>query len=254
MRFPVVISVAVALCGVAALTGCPIGKSAEDGFGGEPGGDDDNGMGSGAPQSFCATDMECELAASSCCECPSFATNRSDPTNGACTGIACPNPPVCPANVRAACDLEKHQCAVACVEMTCATSCADGYAIDPATGCLSCACAMPALAGCSIDSDCIETREDCCGCARGGKDTAVLASARDAYDQMLFCPSNPQCPGTDTCDPASEPRCVEGSCVLTADGLPQNACAAPNSCASGACIVNRDPAATTHGVGVCVPP
>ncbi len=255
MRISVVISVALALCGVAGLAGCPLSRSDEVGAG-DPG-DDGFGSGSGAPQSSCSTDMDCELAASSCCECPSFATNRFDPTNGACTGIACPNPPVCPGNVRAACDLAKNQCTVACVEMACPTStsnaCPDGYAIDPATGCLSCECAAPDMVnGCELDSDCVETREDCCGCARGGKDTAVLAADRATYDQMLFCPSNPQCPGTDTCDPASEPRCVQGACILTDAMLPANACAGPGSC-NGTCIINRDPAASALGVGVCVP-
>ncbi|MGE0398301.1 MAG: hypothetical protein AB7T06_16475 [Kofleriaceae bacterium] len=250
MRFSVVISVALALCG---LTGCPIRSADETGFGADPGGDDDNGVGSGAPQSACASDLDCELASSSCCECPSFATSRGDPSNDACTGIACPNPPTCPANVRAACNLQKHQCEVACVEMACANSCPDGYAIDPATGCLSCQCALPAAMGCSVDADCVQTREDCCGCARGGKDTAVLGSAATAYDQMLSCPSNPQCPGLDTCDAAAEPRCVQGACVLTDALLPANACAQEGSCASGTCIINRDPDASALGVGVCVP-
>jgi hypothetical protein len=251
VRFSVVICALVALCG---LTGCPL-KASEDSLGGQdPGGDDDNGMGgSGAPQSFCSTDMDCELASSSCCECPTFSTNRGDPSNGACTGITCPDPPTCPANVRAACDLQKHQCEVACVEMVCATSCANGYAIDPATGCLSCECAMPAAMGCSVDGDCIETREDCCGCARGGRDTAVLASMAATYDQMLSCPPSPQCPGLDTCDAGAEPRCVQGSCVLTDAVSPADACAGPGTCMDGQCIVNRDPAASTHGVGVCVP-
>lgn len=252
VRYLVVISALVALGG---LTGCPIGRSDEVGFGAEPGGDDDNGM--GAPQSSCTSDVECELSASSCCECPSFAINRDDPTRGACTGIVCPNPPTCPANVRAACDLEKSRCTVACVEMACPTdsmsACENGYAIDPATGCLSCECAPAAsVMGCVMDSDCVETREDCCGCERGGKDTAVLASDRTAYDAMLLCPSTPQCPGIDTCDAASEPRCVQGTCVLTDAVLPPDACSGPQSC-EGTCIINRDPAASTLGVGVCVP-
>lgn len=251
MRFSIVISVVVALCGVATLSGCPLSKSAEDGLA-DPGGDDNGmGSGSGAPQSFCSTDNECELAASSCCECPSFATNRGDPSNSACTGIVCPTPPVCPANVRAACNLTKHQCEATCVEVACAASCPDGYAIDPATGCLSCQCAAPMANGCANDGECVETREDCCGCARGGKDTAVLGSTVSIYDQMLSCPQNPYCPGIDTCDPAAEPRCVQGSCVLTDALLPANACT--GSCASGTCTLNRDPDASALGVGVCVP-
>ena len=248
----VVLSVALALCGFGTLAGCPLNSSAELAV--DPGGDDDGGggMGSGAPQAFCTTDTDCELASSSCCECPSFATNRSDPTNGACTGIVCPNPPTCPANVRAACNRELSQCEVACVEIACAADCPDGYAVDPATGCLSCECAAPAASGCADDLDCVRTREDCCGCARGGTDTAVPSSALAAYEQMLACPINPQCPGLDTCDPAAAPRCIQGACLLTDAVVPASACT--GACPSGTCVLNRDSDATTHGVGVCVPP
>lgn len=251
MRLSVVISIALALCGAMVLTGCPLRATSDEvGYGMDPGGDD-NGS-NPPPQSACASDTDCQLTASSCCECPSFSTNRDVPSNGACTGIVCPNPPSCPANVRAACNLDTNQCEVACVEMACATDCPDGFAIDPATGCLSCACAPAAsLNGCMLDDDCVQTREDCCGCARGGRDTAVLASDLAAYDSMLLCPSNPQCPGLDTCDPGTAPRCVQGACVLTDSTIPANACS--GACASGTCVINRDPAATTHGVGVCVP-
>ncbi|MFN0250381.1 MAG: hypothetical protein ACKV2T_26110 [Kofleriaceae bacterium] len=249
MRFSVVISVLVALCGLGALAGCPISRSDELTAGGDPG---DDMQGSPGGYSSCTNDVQCELAASSCCECPSFSTNRDDPQNGACTGIACPNPPTCPANVRAACNLETFQCEVVCVQIMTTRSCPDGYAIDPATGCLSDTCAAPTAGSCSLDADCVQTREDCCGCARGGRDTAVPLSALAAYDQLLVCPSNPQCPGTDTCDPASSPRCVQGACILTGDAVPSDACTGP--CADGGtCVLNRDPAATTHGVGVCVP-
>jgi hypothetical protein len=250
MRFSLVISVGLALCGVSTLAGCPLSRSDELS---DPsaGGDDDNGVGSGAPQSFCTSDSDCELSSSSCCDCPSFATRRGAPTNNACTGVACPNPPVCPANVRAACNLEEFQCEVACVEIACATECPDGYAIDPATGCLSCQCAAPAIGGCTLDSDCVQTREDCCGCARGGKDTAVPIGSRGAYDQMLSCPPSPQCPGLDTCDADSAPRCVQGSCLLTDAPYPANGCT--GACPSGTCVLNRDSDATTHGVGVCAP-
>lgn len=252
VRFSVSISVCVALWVAVGVTGCPLSKSGEADFGN---GSDSVDAGAGSPRPLCMADSECELAASSCCECPTFATNRADPASNACDGVACPNPPVCPANVRAACDQVRHECTVACVAMTCATSCADGYAIDPDTGCLSCACAAPTqAAGCRADTDCVETREDCCGCARGGRDTAVLASERSAYDQGLFCPSNPQCPGLDTCDPADAPRCIQGSCTLTADVRPANACAADGSCpAPMRCVVNQDSAASMYGVGVCVP-
>jgi hypothetical protein len=253
VRFSVVIYALVALCGLGVLAGCPISRSDEISAGGEPGDDD---MGNGAPggsYSFCTSDMQCELAASSCCECPSFSTNRDDPQNGACTGIACPNPPTCPANVRAACNLETNHCEVACVQIMTTRSCPDGYAIDPASGCLSDQCAAPTtISGCEMDDDCVATREDCCGCARGGRDTAVSASSLAAHEQMLGCPASPQCPGTNTCDPASAPRCVQGTCILTDDTLPADTCT--GSCADGGtCVLNRDPAATTHGVGVCVP-
>ncbi len=250
MRCHVVLSALLALGGLTALTGCPL-RSTE--LNADPGrGDDDGAPGTGAPQSFCTTDSDCELASASCCDCPSFATSRDAPTHDACSGIACPNPPTCAANVRAACDLERSQCELACVEIACATECPDGYAIDPATGCLSCRCAAPVDSGCSIDADCVQTREDCCGCARGGRDTAVPAGSLATYDQMLSCPPSPQCPGLDTCDPDSAPRCIQGSCQLTDARYPSTACT--GACPSGTCVLNRDPDATTHGVGVCVSP
>jgi hypothetical protein len=138
--------------------------------------------------------------------------------------------------------------------MTCSTSCASGYAIDPATGCLSCTCAAIASPTCSADSDCVRTRADCCGCAHGGQDTAVPASDQASFDASLDCPSDPTCPSTDSCAADLSPRCIEGACEL-APATPANACGSGNlpACPSGQqCTINVDATASAQGVGVCM--
>jgi hypothetical protein len=117
---------------------------------------------------------------------------------------------------------------------------------------------MPAANGCTVDSDCVQTRADCCGCARGGQDTAVLATGLTAFDGSLNCEMDPVCPGVDTCEPMAAPRCVQGRCELLAtDMLPAQACGRPDlpACPSGTvCTVNSDASANEQGVGVCGPP
>ena len=234
-----------------ALAGCPSrageAQLSDDSDGGS------DGPGSAVPAA-CVEDQDCVLGAATCCACPTFATGAGNEDRG-CDSVTCPTAPSCPDNVRAACDPLRRECVVACVEMTCATDCPDGYAIDPATGCLSCTCAPAAANGCVVGSDCVETRKDCCGCAQGGFDIAVLAGDQPAYDQALACDGEEACPGLDSCEPGAVPACVSGTCRLTAAQRPANACSRTADCATPlACVVNRDPDASALGVGVCVPP
>ena len=239
---------------VMCVAACPLANEdkAAGGFG-----DDDNGMdGTGNTPQFCNFHSDCALASATCCSCPSFAVNVNDPSHRACTGVVCPpGMDSCPDNVEAICS-EKGQCELACSELACQASCPDGYAIDDTTGCLSCTCAIPANR-CFADNQCVETRDDCCGCHAGGEDTAVLASERAAYDANLACPPQPACPTINTCEPGAAPHCIQGDCKLVVAGqLPPNACGRDDlpMCPSGqVCTVNRDPAASVLGVGSCVP-
>lgn len=237
-------------CVVCLLVGCH--RNAE--LSSAPG--EDDGAGGGAPGaglSACLEDRDCVAAAATCCDCPEFAVNVGDPAHRACTGVTCPGQRGCEPNVRAACD--QGDCVLACVELACPVSCPSGYAIDP-TGCLSCTCAAPEPGGCAADADCVQTRADCCGCAQGGQDTAVVASERASYDAMLGCPAAPACPAVDVCEPEAAPRCVQGRCELTS-GLPPGACGRADlpACPAGAvCTVNASDAASMQGVGVCVNP
>jgi hypothetical protein len=212
-----------------------------------------SGSGSAAPGE-CAIDTDCALAATTCCACPTFAVSVTDPAHAACADMQCP-PSSCTNNVRATCEL--GACTIACVALACpAQSCASGFAVD-ATGCLSCACDAGATE-CTIDSDCARVPADCCGCTRGGRDTAVPNSLVAQHDAALGCPAQPQCPGVDTCAPDLAPRCVRGSCELVSGtgALPPNACGRADlpACPTGmVCTVNSDAVATMQGVGVCLP-
>ncbi len=233
-----------------ALAACP--TSAGEALGAA---DDDKGGAGNSPQ-LCNAPSDCVLAAATCCDCKTFAVNTKDPAVRACTGVTCPGPSSCPDNVHATCD--GGMCALACSPLPCDASCAAGYRIDDATGCLSCECAMPEPSGCMADTDCVETRADCCGCHFGGMDTAVLASQRAAFDAELACPSSPACPAVDVCEPGAAPHCIQGRCELVVtSGLQSNACGRSDLpvCPSGlVCTVNVDPQASLQGVGVCVPP
>ena len=105
---------------------------------------------------------------------------------------------------------------------------------------------------------------DCCGCARGGADTAVPAAEADAYVMGLGCPANPgevPCPEVTTCAADVGPRCILGQCVLGDSSLgppplPPGACGRADlpACPAGqACVINQDPAGNPLGVGVCTP-
>lgn len=250
---------AIILFVLSCLAGCPssVGGAADKG----PGDDDDNGSGSGSGspnRQPCIVDDDCAPAAATCCECPTFAVATDDPVYQACQGIECPMRE-CPANVGARCSVD-YQCELACEVTECpATDCADGYAIDAATGCVSCACAAPAGPGasCRSNTECVATRADCCGCENGGAETAVPASEQAAYDQMLGCDAYPQCPGVNTCAMDAEPSCVQGSCKLVDGGLPDKACGRADlpACPTGeVCVVNANDQANMYGVGICRTP
>ena len=233
-----------------ALAACPASRG--DALAGA---EDDGKGGAGNPPQLCGTAADCALSAATCCDCPSFAVNKTDPAYRACTGVKCPGQASCPANTHAAC--EDGMCTLACSPLECSASCAAGFPIDAVTGCLSCDCAIPELNGCAVDTDCVESRADCCGCHFGGNDTAVLASQRAVYDTGLSCPPSPACPLVNVCQPGAAPRCIQGRCELVVtSGLQTNACGRADlpNCPSGqVCTINVDPQASVLGVGVCAP-
>ncbi len=215
----------------------------------QTGGHDVRGGDGAGPE--CTLDADCVLVAASCCECPTFAVALADPAHRGCASIGCPAMS-CPNDVHAIC--EAGTCALACAPLACTLSCAEGYAIDPATGCLSCACAESPAAACASDADCVRTRADCCGCARGGQDTAVPASEQGAFDASLGCPDVPSCPLADTCAADLAPRCLAGACQLLPP-VPAGACGRTDlaGCPIGEqCTINVDGEATSDGVGVCM--
>lgn len=235
-----------------ALAGCPATSRDAAVGGGDNGAGSGSGSGAGggAPAE-CFIDGDCVPMGPKCCDCPTYAVPKNDPAHVACESVMCPAS-TCPANVHAACDMGR--CVLACSPMACDMSCADGYATDPATGCLTCACAAVTDRACFADTDCARTRADCCGCAMGGTDTSVLASQVAAYDASLMCPANPSCPGGNSCQPDLAPHCVQGACELDPP-LPPGACGRPDlpACPTGqVCTVNASAPASAQGVGVCM--
>jgi hypothetical protein len=222
------------------------------------GDDDGNGSGSGSGAgnlpSECFRASDCAPAGPTCCDCPTHAVPISAPAHKACANVDCPTPPSCGSPMEATCKM--GQCELVCSAVQCdAASCADGFATD-GNGCLTCACAMPTATECSQDSECARVRADCCGCTLGGKDTAVPASQAAGFDAALNCPTNPSCPGINTCAPELAARCVAGECTLVSGSLPPDACGRPDlpACPSGSvCTVNANDPATMQGVGVCLP-
>ena len=192
-----------------------------------------------------------ELAARTCCECPTFALGAGDPKLDACGDVMCPPMQSTCARIRAVCS--ENQCAVACEPVAVTKTCATGFATDRA-GCLIDECAQLPPAVCARDSDCVETRADCCGCERGGNSTAVPANMRASYEQQLGCTGGESCPEVDTCAAGETPQCAQGTCKLIAGGLPPDACGRPDLAPCGAgrtCTVNASDPADKHGVGVC---
>ncbi|CAN5498982.1 hypothetical protein BH11MYX1_BH11MYX1_30850 [soil metagenome] len=207
--------------------------------------------GPGNDVSECRVDGDCAAAAAKCCDCPTYAAPNSDSSIDACAGVACPIS-TCPQNVRPACT--EGRCELACVAMACSASCADGFVVDD-NGCLTCECAQVQVRECIAPSDCRRVPADCCGCANGGLDTAVLAPNVASHQAGLGCPANPSCPAGDSCPAELTPACVQGVCDLDLP-LPTAACGRPDlpGCPSGqVCTVNANSTASSHAVGVCVP-
>lgn len=204
--------------------------------------------------SACSDDFDCTPAAATCCGCPTFATNLSDPKIAVCDDVDC-QPSTCAESVEASCNQTTFECELSCKPIQCSLDCPTGFAIET-NGCLSCNCATaPAVNGCRDDNECIRTRADCCGCALGGADTAVLATEIQGFDSGLMCPMTPQCPGVNACDATEQPRCVQGQCELLQD-LSGNACGRSDlpPCATGQiCTVNASDQANLYGVGTCQP-
>ena len=200
------------------------------------------------------------LAATTCCGCDEYAMPATGGVD-ACDEVECPMPDEerCPALVAACVD---GACTAACVPVACDLVCDAGFARD-AAGCLTCACAPGSadVPACTGDTDCVQVAADCCGCARGGADTAVPAAEADDFSESLMCPSDPAdaaCPEVDVCDPSLTAQCRGGQCVLASseDAL-TTTCGRPDLaiCTEGTvCVLNADPAAAMAGVGTCEPP
>jgi hypothetical protein len=225
-----------------------------DGTGGGGGGNGSGGGGGAVPLSSCGSDADCELASSACCECPTFALNVADANSG-CSEVTC-GAMTCSQNVRAAC--LQDECQLQCVPLECDLSCADGFVVDT-SGCLTCACAEPSQDACTPDANqaesCVEVPADCCGCARGGKDVAILQSQVAQFQASLNCPADPQCPETDTCDAGAHATCSQSRCELLDNAdQPANECGLPTDagCGSNVCVINAIDAANARHVGVCL--
>ena len=237
---------------VVALGGCEL-TAAEGAL--DPG-DDDAGE---VPE--CATAADCVLAATTCCGCGEYAMPDIGLADS-CDDVECPDPDPsleCPGLVAACVD---GVCTAACEPAACDLVCPDGFAAD-AAGCLSCACGSgpPEPPECTVDTDCVEVPADCCGCARGGADTAVPVAEAGAFGESLRCPSDPgdaACPEVDVCDPALSARCEQGRCTLS-DGTGEDlapTCGHPDlpPCPEGTvCVLNADDDASTQGLGSCQP-
>jgi len=223
---------------------------------GEPPNDDQ------APQ--CTTTSDCVLAASTCCECPSFSAPSTEGYDDAdCEAVECGPQGVCPA-VEPQCDT--GVCVMICSPLIADRTCAVGFVRDEA-GCLRNACVVVSdeLAICEFDEDCTQIPADCCGCALGGVDQSVPVSEADSFLGGLDCPPNPSCPEVNVCDPEQVPRCIAGACTLgiaptdiQPDPSTLQLCGTPqlSMCPVGSlCILNAEAGemAATLGVGSCVP-
>ncbi len=253
---------------IPALGGCFEGLSAsesnhdspDDGLEEEPNPD----LGGGGAKLQCEVPSDCVLAASTCCECPTFAAPEGEGYDAGCDAVDCKEPSgLCPA-VEATCD--EGQCTMICSPVLVDRSCAFGFERD-AAGCLRSECVGTPPTGpeCELDTECVQIPADCCGCATGGEDRAVPESDAGLAQDELGCPSNPSCPGIDVCDASQVPRCITGVCVLSDEPMNPSMeepsillCGTPElgTCADGFnCLLNADSAkkANDLGVGSCLP-
>lgn len=238
---------ALAIVAAALAAGCIMSSDQAGQF--EPGDDDYRG------DEACGQDTDCTLAGPSCCECPTFALHVSSGWDDACEQVNCPLPAACPA-LEARCD--QGHCVAACAPMSCDLTCETGFVVD-AAGCTVCVCSGGPLAPqCNLDIDCGRVPADCCGCDRGGTDTAVPAGEAAAFVEGLGCDGQEACPGVSTCDPAAMPRCNGGRCELSVGGAvppPGGECGRPDlpPCPEGElCVINT--ADGEAGEGRCLPP
>lgn len=227
--------------------------------------DDDRGQGAGAVG--CQLASDCALAASTCCECPSFAVPMGEGYDAGCEDVECGASGLCPA-VEAVCD--QGQCLMICSPIITDKICNFGFQRD-AAGCLLNECAgapSSTVSECEIDTDCVQVPADCCGCGLGGFDKAVPLSQADSEADFLNCPVDPACPGIDICNLEEVAQCMAGACTLAAAaGTDPSSepppidevvlCGTPDlpTCAAGStCILNdiSANAATPLGVGSCV--
>lgn len=230
-----------------------------------PGTESDEGSappsGAGDAAAACQVDSDCEAVASSCCECPTFALPFDDGVGGVCEDVMCDEPLACPAQ-EAVCGAS-GECELACSEIACELSCADGFVLDEAD-CAVCACA-PATAEpeCTGDDDCVQVVSDCCGCSRGGVDTAVPADEASSFQDGLGCTGDEVCPEVDVCDPDEIAVCSFGRCVLAVPELDPDdggveVCGTSDvpTCPEGSvCVLNprEHPMVAVAGLGVCEP-
>jgi hypothetical protein len=206
---------------------------------------------------LCDGDDECVPAASTCCACPTFAVSRDSGWSAACADVPCEPAPQC-APVTPVCS--PRGCTLDCDEVPCELTCADGFAAD-AAGCLTCACREAPRSGCQSASECARVPADCCGCARGGADTAVLAVEVESHQRGLACSADARCPEVDVCPQAQAVVCRRGRCELVeidppvgSPDLPPGACGRADlpPCPAGTrCILNRSSDADEDGVGIC---
>ncbi len=228
-------------------------------------GDPESGDGGGEPDDRqgadqCTTPTDCVLAASTCCECPSFSAPVGGGYDAGCEEVECgPQQGVCPA-VEPRCDT--GTCVMVCSPLVADRTCAEGFVRDEA-GCLRNECVVSdEIAICEVDDDCQKIPADCCGCALGGVDHAVPAADADSFLGSLDCPPGPECPGVDVCDSEQVPRCIAGACTLgvastDVDPLLSQLCGTPqlSLCPPASlCMLNaEDGNASALGVGLCVP-
>jgi hypothetical protein len=187
---------------LSACTGVSGDRASAEGGGDDDG--DDSGGGLGSPDATeCQLAADCVAAASTCCECPAFAVASSSGYEEACSEVNCDLPADCAA-VEPACNAGR--CELICSPLVTELVCDEGFAHDD-FGCLLEACA-PGPSGeageCDIHSDCVQVPADCCGCARGGSDTAVPADQVDPHLEGLDCPEQPYCPDVEVCEPDAE--------------------------------------------------
>jgi len=260
VRLAVSLSLAVFLASAGCSSSSGEDLASEDGDRDE--GDDSGGGGAGNPEGLeCQLASDCVPAGSTCCDCPAFAVSAASGYEEACADVACDPPPTGCALTEPACNAGR--CELICSPVVTDMVCAAGFARDD-FGCLLDTCAGPdgGSPECGGDEDCVQVPADCCGCELGGSDTAVPAGSESDYEDGLACPPDPACPGVDVCDPASEPRCIGGTCRLSVppsepgDETPSILCGTAETppCRDGqVCVLNHPDAgdATQQSAGSC---